>query len=154
METYKSGRREISSDNQSLSNLPSTSRVSSPVFRVDSQHPSQFRSSSFAPSNTDRQDLKVSSQIRRSQDACGTNKPEASRGYSGSRRWSLLSSHAQRSVNTATNNQVVDLHARMGHAPFDVIRKMFNNGLIKYSRVPAKSNGSSMWRGCQQRKMV
>ena len=37
--------------NQSLSNLPSTPQVSSPVFRVDSQHPSQFRSSSFTPSN-------------------------------------------------------------------------------------------------------
>ena len=60
----------------------------------------------------------------------------------------------QRSTNTATNNQAVDLHARMGHAPFDVLRKMVNDGLIKDAKVPAKSNGSSMCRGCQQGKMV
>ena len=62
--------------------------------------------------------------------------------------------HAQWSANTATNNQVVDLHARMGHVPFDVLRKMGNSVFTKDAKVPAKSNGSSMWRGCQQGKMV
>ncbi|CAI5738491.1 unnamed protein product [Hyaloperonospora brassicae] len=60
----------------------------------------------------------------------------------------------QRSANTVMNNQVVDLHACMGHAPFDVLRKMVNDGLIKNPKAPAKSNGSSMCRGCQQGKIV
>ena len=60
----------------------------------------------------------------------------------------------QPSANTVMNNQVVDLHARMGHAPFDVLRKMVNDGLIKDAKAPAKSNGSSLCRGCQQGKMV
>lgn len=60
----------------------------------------------------------------------------------------------QRSANTAMNNQVVDLHALMGHAPFVVLRKMVNDGLIKDAKAPAKSNGSRVCRGCQQGKMV
>ena len=60
----------------------------------------------------------------------------------------------QRSANTATNVQAIDLHARMGHAPLDALRKMVTSGMIKDAKMPVKSSGSSVCRGCQQGKMV
>ena len=60
----------------------------------------------------------------------------------------------QRSANAATNIQVVDLHARMGHAPLDILRKMVTSGMVKDAKMPTKSSGSSVCRGCQQGKMV
>ncbi|POM64862.1 RxLR effector candidate protein, partial [Phytophthora palmivora] len=60
----------------------------------------------------------------------------------------------QRSANAVTGGKTVDLHARMGHAPVEVLRKMVNNNMIKDAKVPSKSSGSSMCRGCQQGKMV
>uniref|UniRef100_A0AAV1TF83 Integrase catalytic domain-containing protein n=2 Tax=Peronospora matthiolae TaxID=2874970 RepID=A0AAV1TF83_9STRA len=37
----------------------------------------------------------------------------------------------QRSANAATRNGTIDLHARMGHAPLEVLRKMAATGMIK-----------------------
>ncbi|KAG4036423.1 hypothetical protein PC123_g28007 [Phytophthora cactorum] len=60
----------------------------------------------------------------------------------------------QRSANATTSACIVDLHARMGHAPIDVLRKMVTNGMIKDAKVlevewtkcvprmPARENGS------------
>ncbi|KAG3018255.1 hypothetical protein PC119_g10731 [Phytophthora cactorum] len=59
-----------------------------------------------------------------------------------------------RSANATTSAHNVDLHARMGHAPIDVLRKMVTNGMIKDAKVPLKSSGPSVCRGCQQGKMV
>uniref|UniRef100_A0AAV1TF55 Integrase catalytic domain-containing protein n=1 Tax=Peronospora matthiolae TaxID=2874970 RepID=A0AAV1TF55_9STRA len=62
---------------------------------------------------------------------------------------------AHRSANTATNgSNGVDLHARMGHAPADVLRKMVATNMIKDVKVLLTSSGSSACRGCQQGKMV
>uniref|UniRef100_A0AAV1UPH7 Retrovirus-related Pol polyprotein from transposon TNT 1-94-like beta-barrel domain-containing protein n=1 Tax=Peronospora matthiolae TaxID=2874970 RepID=A0AAV1UPH7_9STRA len=62
---------------------------------------------------------------------------------------------AHRSANATTNGcNGVDLHARMGHAPADVLRKMVATNMIKDVKVPLMSNGSSACRGCQQGKMV
>uniref|UniRef100_A0AAV1U3E0 Uncharacterized protein n=1 Tax=Peronospora matthiolae TaxID=2874970 RepID=A0AAV1U3E0_9STRA len=55
---------------------------------------------------------------------------------------------AQRSANVATSgNSCSDPHARMGHAPFDVLRKMITTNIIKGVRVPLKSDGATTFRG-------
>ena len=62
---------------------------------------------------------------------------------------------AHRSANATTSgNNGVDLHARMGHAPADVLHKMVATNMIKDVKVPLKSSGSRACRGCQQGKMV
>uniref|UniRef100_A0AAV1UMM1 CCHC-type domain-containing protein n=1 Tax=Peronospora matthiolae TaxID=2874970 RepID=A0AAV1UMM1_9STRA len=60
----------------------------------------------------------------------------------------------QRSANAATRNGTIDLHARMGHAPLEVLRKMVATGMIKDAKAPLNSTGPSVCRGCQQGKMV
>uniref|UniRef100_A0AAV1TJF0 Integrase catalytic domain-containing protein n=1 Tax=Peronospora matthiolae TaxID=2874970 RepID=A0AAV1TJF0_9STRA len=61
----------------------------------------------------------------------------------------------QRSANVTTSgNSCADLHAQMGHAPLDVLRKMITTNVIKDIIVPLKSNGATACRGCQQGKMV
>ena len=37
----------------------------------------------------------------------------------------------QRSANSATANNKIDIHARMGHAPNDVLQKIVASGMIK-----------------------
>uniref|UniRef100_A0AAV1U356 Integrase catalytic domain-containing protein n=1 Tax=Peronospora matthiolae TaxID=2874970 RepID=A0AAV1U356_9STRA len=62
---------------------------------------------------------------------------------------------AHRSANATTNgSNGVDLHARMGHAPADVLLKMVATNMIKDVKVPLTSSGSRACRGCQQGKMV
>ncbi|KAG4032051.1 hypothetical protein PC123_g28921 [Phytophthora cactorum] len=60
----------------------------------------------------------------------------------------------QRSANAATSGRTVDLHARMGHAAVEVLRKMVDTKMIKDAKAPSKSSGTSVCRGCQQGKMV
>uniref|UniRef100_A0AAV1V5Y8 Integrase catalytic domain-containing protein n=1 Tax=Peronospora matthiolae TaxID=2874970 RepID=A0AAV1V5Y8_9STRA len=60
----------------------------------------------------------------------------------------------QRSANAATRNGTIDLHARMDHAPLEVLRKMVATGMIKDAKAPLDSTGPSVCRGCQQGKMV
>uniref|UniRef100_A0AAV1TGH0 Integrase catalytic domain-containing protein n=1 Tax=Peronospora matthiolae TaxID=2874970 RepID=A0AAV1TGH0_9STRA len=60
----------------------------------------------------------------------------------------------QRSANAATRNGTIDLHARMGHAPLEVLRKMVVTGMIKDAKAPLNSTGPSVCRGYQPRKMV
>ena len=61
---------------------------------------------------------------------------------------------AQRSANVATNTKTIDLHARMGHAPVQVLRKMVNMDMIKDASMPMTQTLSSACCGCQQGKMV
>ncbi|KAI9989813.1 hypothetical protein PInf_020100 [Phytophthora infestans] len=55
-----------------------------------------------------------------------------------------------RSANAATTGRTVDLHARMGHAPVEMV----DNKMIKDAKAPSKPSGPSLCRGCQQGKMV
>ena len=64
----------------------------------------------------------------------------------------LLTTH--RSANVASHGNAVDLHASMGHASVDVLRKMIATGMIKDAKVPVKSSGPSSCRGCLEGKMV
>ncbi|GMF64687.1 unnamed protein product [Phytophthora fragariaefolia] len=67
--------------------------------------------------------------------------------------WLRVPSFAANSVAKASVN-AVDLHARMGHAPNDVLRKMVSNGMVTGAKMPTSSKNSSQCRGCQQGKMV
>ncbi|KAG3092997.1 hypothetical protein PI125_g16977 [Phytophthora idaei] len=60
----------------------------------------------------------------------------------------------RRSANAATSARAVGLHARMGHTPVEVLRKMDDNKMIKDAKAPSKSSEPSLCRGCQQGKMV
>ena len=60
----------------------------------------------------------------------------------------------QRSANTASSGSTADLHARMGHTPVEVLRKMVAANMIKDVQMPMKSSEPSVCRGCQQEKMV
>ena len=58
----------------------------------------------------------------------------------------------QRSANTAMNNQVIDLHARLGHATNDVNRKMVAKNMIKDAIEPSSTSAQGVCRECQQGK--
>uniref|UniRef100_A0AAV1VG69 Retrovirus-related Pol polyprotein from transposon TNT 1-94-like beta-barrel domain-containing protein n=1 Tax=Peronospora matthiolae TaxID=2874970 RepID=A0AAV1VG69_9STRA len=62
----------------------------------------------------------------------------------------------QRSANVTTSGtSCADLHARMGHAPVDILRKMIATNMIKDVRVPLKSGWEQLHvEGCQQGEMV
>ena len=61
---------------------------------------------------------------------------------------------AQRSANAATSLKTIDLHARMNHAPVQVLRKMVNMDMIKDASTSMTQNLSSTCRGCHQGRMV
>ncbi|KAG2759247.1 hypothetical protein PC111_g25386 [Phytophthora cactorum] len=47
----------------------------------------------------------------------------------------------QRSANAATSGKIVDLHARMGHDPVEVLRKMVDNHMIKDAKaLPSRAD--------------
>lgn len=56
----------------------------------------------------------------------------------------------QLSANESTSNGSIDLHARMGHAPIDVMRKPVATNIIKDAKAPFSSTGPSVCHGCQQ----
>ena len=60
----------------------------------------------------------------------------------------------QRSANSATANNKIDLHARMVHASNGVLRKIVASGMIKDASLPSTSSLFNMCRGCQEGKMV
>ena len=45
---------------------------------------------------------------------------------------------ARFNANAATNSEAIDLHARMGHAPLEVLRKMVTSGMVKDAKMPTK----------------
>ncbi|KAG2875441.1 hypothetical protein PC117_g27422 [Phytophthora cactorum] len=51
----------------------------------------------------------------------------------------------QRSANAATSGKIVDLHARMGHAPVEVLRKMVDNHMIKDAKAPSGDGRYGSW---------
>ena len=61
---------------------------------------------------------------------------------------------AQRSANAATSLKTIDRHARMNHAPVQVLRKMVNMDMIKDASTSMTQNLSSTCRGCHQGRMV
>ncbi|KAE8886920.1 hypothetical protein PF003_g28909 [Phytophthora fragariae] len=67
--------------------------------------------------------------------------------------WLRVPSFAANSVAKASIN-AVDLHARMGHAPNDILRKMVSSGMVTGAKIPTSSKKSSQCRGCQQGEMV
>ena len=60
----------------------------------------------------------------------------------------------QWSANAVSRSRSEDLHARIGHAPINVLRKMVATGMIKDARMPSFSSEPSVCRGCQEGKMV
>ncbi|POM58554.1 Hypothetical protein PHPALM_36782 [Phytophthora palmivora] len=67
--------------------------------------------------------------------------------------WLRVPSFAANSVSNASIN-AVDLHARMGHAPTDVLKKMASSDMVTGAKMPTSSKISSQCRGCQQGKMI
>ncbi|POM81898.1 Putative retroelement [Phytophthora palmivora] len=67
--------------------------------------------------------------------------------------WLRVPSFAANSVSNAWIN-AVDLHARMDHAPTDVLKKMVSSGMVTGAKMPTSSKTSSQCRGYQQGKIV
>ena len=59
-----------------------------------------------------------------------------------------------RSENAVSSRITADLHARMGHAPVEVLCKMIAANMIKNVQTPIKSSRESVCQGCQLGKMV
>ncbi|GMG15964.1 unnamed protein product [Phytophthora fragariaefolia] len=67
--------------------------------------------------------------------------------------WHRVPSFAANAVFKASIN-AADLHARMGHAPNDVLRKMASSGMAMGAKMPTSSKNPSQCRGGQQGKTV
>ncbi|KAG2952354.1 hypothetical protein PC118_g25086 [Phytophthora cactorum] len=67
--------------------------------------------------------------------------------------WLQVPRASANSVSKVSVNSV-DLHARMGHAPNDVLRKMVSSGMVAGAKMPSMSTNSSKCRGRQRGKMV